>query len=56
MLKIILFLSLNFGLRADPVESLEDVLSKLAERVNSFQVLKPHNSSPPFNWYKKKGN
>ena len=55
-LKIILFLFLNFFLNANSLESLDDIILKLAERVNSFQVLKPFNSSLPFHWYEKKGN
>ena len=36
-------------------EPLNVLIGKLADKINSFQVLKPLNASPPFHWYEKKG-
>ena len=60
---LILFILL--GLSFDPCEFLaikketdfviDDVIQKLAEKVNSYQVLKARNYTPPFSWAEKLG-
>lgn len=34
---------------------LDDLINRLADKVNSFQVLKEQNYSPPFKWAEKRG-
>jgi len=36
-------------------QPLDLLIRKLAEKINTFQVLKPLNATPPFHWYEKKG-
>ena len=56
MNKIFFFISLLCLCQlGNSFKSIDTVIAELSEKINTYQVLKPLNGTPPFTWYEKKG-